>query len=631
MFGGLKMNKITPEIFNKRLRESGAHFELIGEFLGMRKSTDFKCTKCGEIIRRMPTWIIDGALCPSCEAAPKEGNKMTKEEFLEKLKIKNPTFKLVGEFIDATTPTEFYHETCGSTVTLVPRTVLSSNDRCEFCQGIEIRKEFESEIEKHGFKCLEYNGYKKLALLKHEHCGREFYSVPKNFVKTFRCPTCNPYNYKFTDREKFVKEMRKHTDKFSLIGDFNGMKVLAEFKCNKCGNVFSALPKNVIDGEYICTKCKSQSTEEDFIQELEKHWPGKFEVLEYNGIGTFGMSKFRCLSCGSVFKAFPKNILKSGHCKICGDRHKITTKEFKDKVLDIWGDEYTVLGELENMSTSIWVRHNKCGHEWMVSPQNLLNHHGCPICANNVTKTTEEFKQSVFDLVGDEYEVVGEYVNSKDKIHFIHKKCKSNGGKDFDFDMTPKDFLSGQRCPKCGGTMRKTQNEFEGIIRNLVGDEYTVIGKYESMHTKITIRHNKCGTEYMVRPDMFVHRGNRCPVCNESHGEIAVRTLLTDMHIVFEAQYKIPDCKNIKPLPFDFAILDVSNSLVALIEYDGIQHYNAVERWGGEENLKMIQENDRIKTEYCKTNNIPLLRVPYWDFDDIENIVRKFVIDLSKK
>ena len=31
--------------------------------------------------------------------------------------------------------------------------------------------------------------------------------------------------------------------------------------------------------------------------------------------------------------------------------------------------------------------------------------------------------------------------------------------------------------------------------------------------------------------------------------------------------------------------------------------------------LKKNQENDKIKNQYCKNNNIKLVRIPYWDFE----------------
>ena len=67
-----------------------------------------------------------------------------------------------------------------------------------------------------------------------------------------------------------------------------------------------------------------------------------------------------------------------------------------------------------------------------------------------------------------------------------------------------------------------------------------------------------------------------------------------------------------------------------MIEYDGIGHYKA--RFGTtseekQKNLEDIQRNDKIKDEWAKANNIPLLRIPYWDYDRIEELIEAFILE----
>ena len=47
------------------------------------------------------------------------------------------------------------------------------------------------------------------------------------------------------------------------------------------------------------------------------------------------------------------------------------------------------------------------------------------------------------------------------------------------------------------------------------------------------------------------------------------------------------------------------------IEYQGKQHYEPVEFFGGEEQFLLNQKRDNIKREYCDKNNIPLLELKY--------------------
>ena len=59
------------------------------------------------------------------------------------------------------------------------------------------------------------------------------------------------------------------------------------------------------------------------------------------------------------------------------------------------------------------------------------------------------------------------------------------------------------------------------------------------------------------------------------------------------------------------------------VEYDGKQHYESIEFFGGEEGLKYRQENDKAKTKYCKDNDIKLLRIKY--DEDIKNLIIKLL------
>ena len=72
-------------------------------------------------------------------------------------------------------------------------------------------------------------------------------------------------------------------------------------------------------------------------------------------------------------------------------------------------------------------------------------------------------------------------------------------------------------------------------------------------------------------------------------------------------------------LPFDFYLPQYN----CCIEYDGKQHY----LYGGFGNdlleLMNIKYRDNIKTNYCQQNNIKLIRIPYWDFDNIEEILKQ--------
>lgn len=60
-----------------------------------------------------------------------------------------------------------------------------------------------------------------------------------------------------------------------------------------------------------------------------------------------------------------------------------------------------------------------------------------------------------------------------------------------------------------------------------------------------------------------------------------------------------------------------------LVECQGIQHYEPIEYFGGEEQFKIQQEHDRRKREYAEKNGYKLLEIWYYDYDKIEEILSR--------
>lgn len=128
-----------------------------------------------------------------------------------------------------------------------------------------------------------------------------------------------------------------------------------------------------------------------------------------------------------------------------------------------------------------------------------------------------------------------------------------------------------------------------------------------------------CGkNKFNVSYSNYIRNGvNKCRACSqkESVGEKIIKDFLTNNQIRFKPEKRFDDCKDKKKLPFDFYLIDYN----ALIEFDGEQHYWSV---FGEKQFQNTKRHDKIKTDYCRINNIPLLRIPYWYRDDIEEFIK---------
>lgn len=126
------------------------------------------------------------------------------------------------------------------------------------------------------------------------------------------------------------------------------------------------------------------------------------------------------------------------------------------------------------------------------------------------------YAKEFYDYVKDtqEYECLGKYVNSRQKIKIRHCLCG------YEWDITPNSFKSkGTRCPKCSGNNKKTNSEFLKEFGNSYDlKEYTPLEKYKNNKTKIKIKHEVCGNIFKVTPDGILNKGTRCPYCSGRTG-----------------------------------------------------------------------------------------------------------------
>jgi hypothetical protein len=183
------------------------------------------------------------------------------------------------------------------------------------------------------------------------------------------------------------------------------------------------------------------------------------------------------------------------------------------------------------------------------------------------------------------------------------------------------------RCPECHGKFKHTQEQFETIIKELVGNEYVAIGEYINIQSNVLFIHNipECGYEFPMRPGNFIYGNQRCPACSESKGEKRIRDWLINRNINYEPQMKYDNLLGVggNKLSYDF---NLPNQNI-LIEYQGEQHDHYVEYFHKSiEDFNKQLEHDNRKRQYAIENEIKLLEIWYWDYDNIEMILEKELI-----
>ena len=183
----------------------------------------------------------------------------------------------------------------------------------------------------------------------------------------------------------------------------------------------------------------------------------------------------------------------------------------------------------------------------------------------------------------------------------------------------------------CGDKTKHSPNYF---FKDLTGQKFgllTVLTKTNkrSSNGKI-LWHCKCecGNECDIRSDYLInHHTESCGCKKASKGEAKIAQLLINAKIPFIQQKTFNTCR------FDTGYLarfDFYVNNKYLIEYDGEQHFNysTSSGWNNENNLIKNKKYDKIKNEWCKNNNIPLIRIPYTKFSTLT--IEDLLLDTSQ-
>ena len=364
-----------------------------------------------------------------------------------------------------------------------------------------------------------------------------------------------------------------------------------------------------------------RKTHEQFMKELYKINKNIKVLGTY--INTHTKLPGRCPIDGYEWNISPHNLLASFGCPKCGGTLKKTHSEFKTKLEQI-NPNIILLNKYIDMRHKLKCKCLIDNNEWEALPQNLLNGHGCPKCsARNASerniKSNEKFVQDIH-TISPNITILSTYKNSTSKIKCKCSICKNEWG------TVASNLISGKGCPICGLKKRslsltKTHNNFINEM-NSTNNSIEIISEYINTHTPIKCRCLNDGYVWEATPANLL-KGTGCPICSSSHGEQVISSILDNMSIKYFPQFKFDDCKNIRPLPFDFYLPDFN----ICIEYDGQQHFRPV-NFGGctdeqaNKSFESTKLTDSIKNQYCKSHNIQLIRIPYFDYNNIEKIIQ---------
>ena len=233
--------------------------------------------------------------------------------------------------------------------------------------------------------------------------------------------------------------------------------------------------------------------------------------------------------------------------------------------------------------------------------------------------TINEIKRKINDLYGNvEYEII-EFSTMRNPFKIKCLKCGNIISMKYMsnfFKKTRRNF-----CPYCANTFKgdkigKTLSleEAQQRLDDVYPNEYKIVeNRYKGWSKKGIILHS-CGKYFECTPrDILYH--SHCP-CKKtiSKGEEKVKQILSKFNIDYQEQKRL---KEISKAPFDFYIPKYN----LLIEFQGRQHYEPVEKFGGEKQLQKQKEIDKRKQEIALKNGYKLLYISYKQISEIEEIL----------
>jgi hypothetical protein len=365
-----------------------------------------------------------------------------------------------------------------------------------------------------------------------------------------------------------------------------------------------------------------RKTNDDFVNEIKELFGDEYTFLEAY---TNSKKKMKCKhnTCGHIWEVTPGDFLHCDtRCPEC-TKHKKLPKLTYDEVkhfVEIESGSGCILvsKEFDGSYQSVLEFQCKCGQHFQTRLSYFMfrKKRRCNACGilmsskkriNKYAKVKKYIEATGCKLLSDDY------INQDTPL-----KIQCQCGREFYRKFAK--FKKQKPC--CTYCSPQTNWNFEMIKEYIENNSNCILisKEYHTVHDKIELR-CECGNIFKITFKQFQDGKFLCNDCTKrSLGERRVREFLVKEKIKYIDQYKTIDCKNERSLPFDFAVI-VNDKVYTLIEYDGEQHYEPVKGWGGDKRLQYIKQNDQIKDQYCQDYNIPLIRIPYWEFDNIEKIL----------
>lgn len=450
-------------------------------------------------------------------------------------------------------------------------------------------------------------------------------------------------------QDEFNTQLKLKNPNLVLVGLYSYKGNKTRFRCLLHNYDFDTTPERVLLG-MGCKYCKSDKissskmlTHDMFLKKCLERFEDMDDYIftsEYSGV--INKIEFVHKICGKKHSSLPCNFLKGHRCKYCLTNSKKLNKiksqeKYRVIVSETTNEEYSLINFNGNAEKSTLI-HYLCGNTFdMLIGNFVYAGQRCPICAKEnakvkIRKTNEEFLNELHEHCGYDYEPLEEYCGIKNKMKVRHIPCGNIS------EITPDSLLNNTHkyCMYCikyenlGRRPTETRNFATNYPNFLKNWDY-----YKNLKSPFDYTPNSgkvvwwiCDNGHSFEKSIRVVTNGRlvCPYCPSlnSLGETKIKEILNENKIEFNPENIFDDCFRSKysKLRFDFYLHKYNMA----IEYDGIQHFEPVDFYHkgiefAKRQFEDLKIRDKMKNDYCFDNNINLVRIPYWDFDRIEDIV----------
>ena len=447
--------------------------------------------------------------------------RRTHEEFIKEIyDLVGDEYTVLSKFTGVDNKVKFRHNTNGNEFMMTPYHFINRGqrdpDKSEIAKRIKDKerkgnKYFTDKLNgKYGDRYKLVSNYvnMKVKVTIWDNVDEKYITtLPGSFLQGYTSSNNNLENRgNPKTHEEFVQEVYNLVkNKYSVVSRYTKSNIKVRFRNNLTGFEWEATPSSFLSGHRepigkLTGRSRIPTTNYVSLDELEAriyNMHGDKIKIKKDTYTTMGRkATFINTITKETWQATPTTILAGAIGPNNKKGSRIASKtlarrqnEFKEKLSKVWGNTFEPLEPYTARKTPIRFYDHEHREEVVIKPDNLLRGFGNPNYKSNKKKTTEEFKQEVYDLVGDEYSVLSDYIQAYDKVKFRHNTNNNT------FEMTPHNFLRGQRDPLV------TQPKGETEIIKILEDRGI---KYEYQH----VLPHKGARVNGLRPDFYLPEYN---------------------------------------------------------------------------------------------------------------------------